>query len=56
MAGNPWLVHLKAYYAKNKSSGMSYATAMKEAKKTYRKGKSADAAPKKKARAKRKRK
>lgn len=33
---NPWLKHLKAFYAKNKSK-MSYKEAMKEAKKTYKK-------------------
>ena len=31
---NPWLVHLKAFYAQNKSK-MSYKEAMVEAKKTY---------------------
>ena len=35
--GNPWLSHLKQFYAKHKASGMSYAQAMKEAKKTYKK-------------------
>lgn len=35
---NEWLKHLKAFYAKNKSK-MSYKEAMKEAKKTYKKGK-----------------
>jgi len=35
---NPWLSHLKAFYAKNKSK-MSYKQAMKEAKKTYNKKK-----------------
>ncbi len=35
---NPWLSHLKAFYAKNKSK-MSYKQAMKEAKKTYTKKK-----------------
>jgi len=52
---NPWLVHLKAYYAKNKASGMSYATAMKKAKLTYKKG-GATEAPKKKARVRKRRK
>jgi len=33
---NPWLQHLKAFYAKNKSK-MSYAQAMKAAKSTYKK-------------------
>lgn len=32
---NPWLSHLKAFYAKNKGK-MSYKQAMKEAKKTYK--------------------
>ena len=34
---NPWLTHLRAYYAKHKASGMSYSTAMKKAKATYKK-------------------
>ena len=51
---NPWLTHLKAFYAKNKSK-MSYAQAMKAAKATYKKG-SAAAEPKKKARRKRRKK
>ena len=33
---NPWLDHLKKFYAANKSK-MSYKEAMKEAKKTYKK-------------------
>ena len=33
---NPWLTHLKAFYAKNKGK-MSYAQAMKAAKSTYTK-------------------
>ena len=33
---NPWLIHLKAFYAKNKSK-MSYRQAMKAAKSTYKK-------------------
>ena len=33
---NPWLTHLKAFYAKNKSK-MSYAQAMKAAKTSYKK-------------------
>jgi hypothetical protein len=33
---NPWLSHLKAFYAKNKSR-MSYSQAMKAAKATYKK-------------------
>ena len=36
MSANPWLTHLKAFYAKNKSK-MSYSQAMKAAKATYRK-------------------
>ena len=32
---NAWIIHLKAFRAKNK--GMSLSTAMKEAKKTYKK-------------------
>ena len=36
---NPWLIHLKAFYAKNKSR-MSYSQAMKAAKATYKKGSS----------------
>ena len=43
---NPWLTHLKAFYAKNKSK-MSYAQAMKAAKATYKKAPAAKA-PKKK--------
>ena len=35
-ASNPWLKHLKEFYAKNKGK-MSYKEAMKEAKKTYKK-------------------
>ena len=46
MAGNPWLSHLKAYWAKNKSKGISYRQAMQKAKLTYKK-KSKVAAPKK---------
>ena len=33
---NPWLKHLKSFYAKHKNK-MSYKEAMKEAKKTYKK-------------------
>ena len=36
---NLWLSHLKAYWQKNKSKGISYKTAMREAKKTYKKKK-----------------
>jgi len=35
---NPWLSHLKAYWAKNKGK-MSYSTAMKKARSTYTKKK-----------------
>ena len=35
---NPWLIHLKAFYAKHKDK-MSYKQAMKEAKKSYTKKK-----------------
>jgi hypothetical protein len=42
---NPWLSHLKSFYAKNKSK-MSYREAMSAAKKTYKKA----AAPAKKKR------
>ena len=42
---NPWLVHLKQFWAKNKSK-MSYKAAMKAAKATYKKV--GTAAPKKK--------
>ena len=48
---NPWLIHLKAFYAKNKSK-MSYAQAMKAAKATYKKKGAAE--PKKKRRRKKK--
>jgi len=33
---NPWLAHLKSFWAKNKSK-MSYKAAMVAAKKTYKK-------------------
>jgi hypothetical protein len=33
---NPWLIHLKAFYAKNKGN-MSYKEAMKKAKASYTK-------------------
>ena len=42
---NPWLTHLKKFYAANKAK-MTYAQAMKAAKATYKK--TATAAPKKK--------
>ena len=51
MAGNPWLIHLKKFYAANKGR-MSYAQAMKAAKATYKKADKV-AAPKKKRRTKR---
>ena len=45
---NPWLTHVKAFYAKHKGK-MSYAQALKEAKKTYKKGGAKeDSAPAKK--------
>ena len=44
---NAWLTHLKAFYAKNKSKGMSYSQAMKAAKATYKKGASVDTKKKK---------
>ena len=48
---NPWLTHLKAYWAKNKSKGISYRQAMSLAKKTYSKtATKAAAAPKKRRR------
>ena len=43
MAGNPWIAHLKSFYAKNKSK-MSYAQAMKAAKSSYTKKGSGKAA------------
>ena len=48
---NPWLQHLKAFWAKNKGK-MSYKQAMSAAKATYKKGGKAAApeAPKKKRR------
>ena len=35
MAGNPWLIHLRKFYAANKGK-MSYSQAMKAAKATYK--------------------
>ena len=35
---NPWMAHLRAFWAKNKGK-MSYSEAMKAAKKTYTKKK-----------------
>ena len=34
---NPWISHLRAYWSKNKSKGISYKKAMQEARKTYKK-------------------
>ena len=52
---NPWLVHLKAFWAKNKSKGISYRQAMQQAKATYKKGgANAAEAPKKRIRRKKK--
>ena len=47
MGKNLWLDHLRAYWQKHKSKGISYRQAMVEAKKTYRKA--APAKAKKKA-------
>ena len=48
MPGNPWLAHLRAFWAKNKSK-MSYRQAMKAAKSSYTKvGKTAAKKGKKK--------
>ena len=49
---NPWMQHLKSFWAKNKGK-MSYSEAMKAAKKTYTK-KGKDKAPKKKGKGKKK--
>ena len=51
---NPWISHLKAFYAKNKGK-MSYAAAMKAARASYTKkgAKSNGAAPKAKKKRKR---
>ena len=35
MSGNPWLAHIKSFWAKNKGK-MSYKQAMVSAKKTYK--------------------
>ena len=53
--GNPWLAHLKSFWAKNKGK-MSYKAAMSAAKATYKKGgaKAADAPKKKRRRRKKK--
>ena len=54
MGVNPWLVHLKKVWAKEKPKGKSYRATMMLAKKTYRKKGSVDkeetAAPKKRRR------
>ena len=48
---NAWLAHLKAFWTKNKSQGISYKQAMQQAKATYKKGGAkATEAPKKKRR------
>ena len=47
---NAWLAHLKAFWNKNKSKGISYKQAMQQAKATYKKGGAAAEAPKKKRR------
>lgn len=39
-SGNPWMTHLAAFWKNNKSKGMSYRKAMKEAKKSYTKKRS----------------
>ena len=51
---NPWISHLKAFYAKNKGK-MSYAQAMKAARASYKKGGKASASEPKRAKAKKKR-
>ena len=55
---NPWLVHLKSVWAKEKPKGTSYKATMTIAKKTYRKGAASEAAagaaPKKRRRRKKK--
>jgi len=53
---NPWLVHLKSVWAKEKPKGTSYKATMTIAKKSYRKGKAPaeEAAPKKRRRRKKK--
>ena len=53
MGANPWLVHLKKVWAKEKPKGKSYRATMMLAKKSYRKKGSVDteeAAPKKRRR------
>ena len=52
---NAWISHLKAYWAKNKSKGISYGQAMKQARASYKpKAKTAKAAAPKKRRRKKK--
>ena len=51
---NSWLIHLKAFWAKNKGK-MSYKQAMVAAKKTYKKGGASASTDKKKAPRKRRR-
>jgi hypothetical protein len=36
-SASPWLAHVKAFYEKHKSSGMTYSQALKEAAKSYKK-------------------
>ena len=56
MAGNPWLEHVRKFWAAKKSTGISYKKALQEAKKTYKKKGSADKAGAKKKRRKQTRK
>ena len=51
---NPWIAHLKAFYAKNRTK-MSYAQAMKAARASYTKKGASAAEPAKRAKKKRKR-
>jgi len=54
---NPWLVHLKSVWLKEKPKGTSYKATMSIAKKSYKrgaKGVSAEEAPKKRRRRKKK--
>ena len=48
MAGNPWMTHLASVWKSVKAKGGSYKQAMMQAKKSYKKGKASDDAPKKK--------
>jgi len=57
MGANPWLVHLKSVWAREKPKGKSYRATMILAKKSYKKKGSkaaADEAPKKRRRRKKK--